>query len=519
VTSREAIVDLEERRGEALTAGSDRSVERQHARGKLTARERIELLLDPGTFIETNTLMRTPHNGEADQKRPYGDGVITGRGLVHGRVVCVFAQDFTVFGGSLGETFGRRVAQIMDLAESIGCPIIGLNDSGGARIQEGVAALYYYAELGKRNVELSGKIPQISVIMGPCAGGAVYSPAMTDFTLMVEGTSHMFVTGPDVVKQVTGEDTTFDELGGAEANALAGNAHFVGESDEEILQITRDLLSYLPQNHAELPPVYGSALTDTITDRDIELDTILPDSTNKAYDMGNIIRGIVDDDDFLEIQPEFGRSALIGLGRIDGQTVGVIANQPRFNAGAMNIDSNEKCAAFVRFCDSFNIPMITLVDVPGYLPGLDQERQGVIRRGAKLFYAYTEATVPMITVVIRKAYGGAYASMCSKSSGCDLYLAWPSAEIAVMGAESAVLVRHGRRLKQALEEGNVAEVHAELLADYIATHNTPYLAAQRGFVDGVIEPRETRREISRGLKMLAGKHVPSTTKKHGNIPL
>ena len=514
----EGLVDLARRRAAAESAGSARAVERQHAKGKLTARERVSLLLDPGSFMELDQHARSDAGGATET--PPGDGVVTGRGTVDGRTVCVFAQDFTVLGGSLGKTVGLKIIKAMDLAIKIGCPIIGLNDSGGARIQEGVTALAWYAEIGRRNVRASGMVPQISLIMGPCAGGAAYSPALTDFTVMVQDTAHMFVTGPEVVRSVTGEQASFDELGGAEVNsAVAGNAHFVADDDADAIAWVQTLLSYLPSNMEDRPPVYAPTAPDAITDTDRELDHVVPDSLNQAYDMHEVIRRLVDEQEFLEIQPRFGRSVLCGFGRIDGHSVGIVANQPLDHAGTLNIDSSEKAARFVRFCDAFNIPVLTLVDVPGYMPGVEEERRGMIRRGAKLFYAYCEATVPTVTVVVRKAYGGGYGAMGSKHLGVDLNYAWPTAEIAVMGATAAVEILHGRELAQAADERSAGAIREELVQKYRQSYAHPYLAAEQGFIDDVIAPAQTRTVVANAFRVLRTKHVQLPPKKHGNIPL
>src|SRR5499425_1762591 len=464
------IADLQRRRDEA-EHGSLRAVERQHAKGKMTARERIERLLDPGSFTELDELARhraTDFGMAAN--RPYGDGVVTGYGTIDGRPVCVFSQDFTVFGGSLGEVYGEKIVKVMDHAMKVGCPIIGINDGGGARIQEGVVALGLFAEIFRRNVLASGVIPQISLIMGPCAGGAVYSPAITDFTLMVEGTSHMFITGPDVIKTVTGEEVSFEELGGAQAhNAKSGVAQFQAKDEDECFDFARDLLSYLPSNNLDDPPVYGGAAAPVttagtgpdplleITGEDEALDGLIPDSPNQPYDAHTVIATVLDDRQFLEIHALFAPNICVGFGRMEGATVGVVANQPMHLAGCLDIDPSEKAARFVRTCDAFNIPVLTFVDVPGFLPGTGQEWGGIIRRGAKLIYAYAEATVPKVTVITRKAYGGAYDVMGSKHLGGDINLAWPSAQIAVMGAQGAVNILYRRELaKAASDEEQVA---------------------------------------------------------------
>jgi len=515
------IADLQRRRGEASHAGSQRAVERQHAKGKMTARERIERLLDPGSFTEFDELAR--HRASdfgMTANRPYGDGVVTGHGTIDGRPVCVFSQDFTVFGGSLGEVYGEKIVKVMDHALKVGCPIIGINDGGGARIQEGVAALGLFAEIFRRNVLASGVIPQISLIMGPCAGGAVYSPAITDFTLMVEGISHMFITGPDVIKTVTGEEVSFEELGGAQAhNAKSGVAHFQAKDEDECFDFARDLLSYLPSNNLDDPPVFDAGPDEEIlavTDADAELDTTIPDSANQPYDMHNIIEHVLDGGEFLEVHAGFAHNMIVGFGRADGHPVGVVANQPMHLAGCLDIDASEKAARFVRTCDAFNIPVLTFVDVPGFLPGTGQEWGGIIRRGAKLIYAYAEATVPKVTVITRKAYGGAYDVMGSKHLGGDINLAWPTAHIAVMGAQGAVNILYRREIADAEDPD---ALRARLITEYEDTLANPYIAAERGYVDAVIRPAETRSQVIRALRALRTKRQTLPPKKHGNIPL
>ena len=512
------IKDLERRLEEALHAGSQRAVEKQHVKGKMTARERLALLLDEGSFVEFDELAR--HRSTSfglDRERPYGDGVVTGYGTIDGRHVAVFAQDFTVFGGSLGEVFGEKIVKVMDHALKTGCPIIGINDSGGARIQEGVVALGLYAEIFKRNVHASGVIPQISLIMGPCAGGAVYSPALTDFILMVQETSHMFITGPDVIKAVTGEEVTFEELGGAHTHGTkSGVAHYEAADEVDCLEFAKALLSYLPSNNMEDPPVYDTEVTLEITDADRELDTLIPDSANQPYDMHTVIRHVLDDGDFLELQAGYAPNIIIGFGRVEGHSVGVVANQPMHFAGTLDIAASEKAARFVRTCDAFNIPVLTFVDVPGFLPGTDQEWNGIIRRGAKLLYAYAEATVPLVTVITRKAYGGAYDVMGSKHLGADINLAWPTAQIAVMGAQGAVNILYRRELAQA-EDPEAAR--ARFITEYEDTFANPYIAADRGYVDAVIRPSHTRVHIIRALRALRNKRKSLPPKKHGNIPL
>ena len=517
-TTEGRIADLDRRLDEAVHAGSARAVEKQHARGKKTARERIEMLLDKDSFVEIDALAR--HRATAfgiDATRPYGDGVVTGYGTVDGRPVCVFSQDFTVFGGSLGEVFGEKIVKVMDLAMKTGCPVIGLNDSGGARIQEGVVSLGLYAEIFFRNVRASGVIPQVSVVMGPCAGGAVYSPAITDFTVMVDQTSHMFITGPDVIKTVTGEDVTFEDLGGARThNTKSGNAHYLASDEEDAIEYVKALLSHLPSNNLDEPPVFPVEADLSPSDADISLDTLIPDSANQPYDIHTVIEAVLDDGEFLEIMELFARNIVVGFGRVEGRPVGVVANQPMVLAGCLDIDASEKAARFVRTCDAFNIPLLTFVDVPGFLPGTGQEWEGIIRRGAKLIYAYGEATVPKLTVITRKAYGGAYDVMGSKHLGADLNFAWPTAQIAVMGAQGAVNILYRAELRDA---GDPVAVRAEKIREYEDTFANPYVAAERGYVDAVIKPSQTRAEIVRGLRMLRTKRETLPPKKHGNIPL
>ncbi len=517
------IADLERRKAEVAHAGSERAVEKQHARGKKTARERIEMLLDPGTFIEMDKYARHRSTAFGQEKtRPYGDGVVTGYGTIDGRQVAVFAQDFTVFGGSLGEVFGEKIVKVMDFAMKIGCPVIGLNDSGGARIQEGVVSLGLYGEIFRRNVHASGVVPQISLIMGPCAGGAVYSPAITDFTVMVDQTSHMFITGPDVIKTVTGEDVGMEELGGAKAhNSRSGVAHYMGSDEEEAIEYVKALLSYLPSNNMDTPPeLEGQGEDLQGREEDLWLDTAIPDSPNTPYDMKAIIEHVVDDGEFLEVQPMFAPNILCGFARIDGQSVGVVANQPMQLAGTLDIDSSEKAARFIRTCDAFNVPVITFVDVPGFLPGTSQEWNGIIRRGAKLLYAYAEATVPLVTVITRKAMGGAYDAMGSKHLGADINLSWPTGQIAVMGAQGAVNILHRNTLKKVQEEGGDVEAkRKELIDEYDLHLANPYIAAERGYIDTVINPSNTRMNITRALRALKNKRATLPPKKHGNIPL
>ncbi|MEI2826947.1 MAG: acyl-CoA carboxylase subunit beta [Dermatophilaceae bacterium] len=516
------LADLKRRVAEVAHAGSSTAVEKQHAKGKQTARERIEMLLDEGTFIEMDKYARhrSSQFGQ-DKHRPYGDGVVTGYGLVDGRQVAVFAQDFTVFGGSLGEVFGEKIVKVMDFAAKIGCPVVGLNDSGGARIQEGVVSLGLYGEIFFRNVRSSGVIPQISIIMGPCAGGAVYSPAITDFTVMVDKTSHMFITGPDVIKTVTGEEVEFEDLGGARAhNTKSGVAHYMGTDEQDAIDYVKALLSYLPSNNMEEPPAFDAEDDLAVTDEDRWLDTCIPDSPNQPYDMHQVIEHVVDDGEFLEVHALFAPNIVVGFARVDGQSVGVVANQPMQFAGCLDIEASEKAARFVRTCDAFNVPILTFVDVPGFLPGTDQEWNGIIRRGAKLIYAYAEATVPKITVITRKAYGGAYDVMGSKHLGADINLAWPTAQIAVMGAQGAVNILYRKELQKAMDEGrDVEAARAEFIKLYEETLANPYIAAERGYIDTVITPSNTRMNVTRALRALKTKRESLPPKKHGNIPL
>jgi propionyl-CoA carboxylase beta chain len=517
-TSAGKAADLEARLDAAVHAASDQAVEKQHAKGKLTARERIAKLFDEGSFVELDALAR--HRSTAfgqEKRRPYGDGVITGFGTIDGRQVCVFSQDFTIFGGSLGEVYGEKITKVMDLAMKTGCPIIGINEGAGARIQEGVVSLALYAEIFKRNVHASGVIPQISMIMGSCAGGHVYSPAVTDFTVMVDGTSNMFITGPDVIKTVTGEDVSMEELGGARThNTKSGNAHYMGSDEDDAIEYVKALLSYLPQNNLDEPPAYPGAADLEPDDTDLALDSLIPDSPNQPYDMHQVIEAVLDDGEFLEVQSLFAPNILVGFGRVEGHSVGIVANQPMQLAGTLDIDASEKAARFVRFCDAFGIPVLTFVDVPGFLPGTDQEWSGIIRRGAKLIYAYAEATVPLVTVITRKAYGGAYDVMGSKHLGADINVAWPTAQIAVMGAQGAVNILYRRELASSEDP---EALRAELITAYEDTLANPYVAAERGYVDRVILPRETRAEIARGLRVLRTKRASLPPKKHGNIPL
>jgi propionyl-CoA carboxylase beta chain len=529
----ESLEELERRNRLAEEGGGKERRERQHREGKLSARERIHLLLDEGTFEETDKLVthRCTDFG-MEQKRIPGDGFITGYGRIDGRTVFVFAQDFTVFGGSLSEANAAKIVKIMDTAMRVGAPVIGLNDSGGARIQEGVVSLAGYADIFLRNTLASGVIPQISAILGPCAGGAVYSPAITDFTLMVDKTSYMFVTGPDVIKTVTHEEVTKEELGGASThNERSGVAHFMAHDDAECLAMIRELFSFIPSNNLDDPP--RRACTDPLDRADPELDTLVPAESNQPYDIKNVIERIVDDGYFFEVHEHFARNIVIGFARMNGCPVGIVANQPAFLAGVLDIDASVKGARFVRFCDAFNIPLITLEDVPGFLPGTQQEYGGIIRHGAKLLFAFAEATVPKLTVITRKAYGGAYCVMSSKHIRTDLNLAWPTAEIAVMGPEGAVNIVYGRELNQIIASAENAEgplseerrqqllveARSEKVHEFREQFANPYIAAERGYVDAVIRPRETRRRLITALEMLQGKRDKNPPKKHGNIPL
>ena len=502
--------ELRRRHARAEAGGGDERRERQHAEGKLSARERIDLLLDEGTFVETDKLVRhRSHDFGMEDQVIDGDGFVTGYGLIHGRTSYVFAQDFTVFGGSLSETNAKKIVKIMDLALKTGAPVIGLNDSGGARIQEGVLSLAGYADIFLRNTLSSGVVPQISAIMGPCAGGAVYSPALTDFIFMVDGSSYMFITGPDVISTVTHEDVTKDQLGGAMThNSTSGVAHFLAHGDAECLQMIRELMSYLPQNNRDGVP--RVTCTDPVDREDAALDSVVPAASNQPYNMKDVIRRVVDDGKFFEVQERWARNMVIGFARMDGRSIGIVANQPEHLAGCLDIDSSVKGARFVRFCDAFNIPILTFEDVPGFLPGTAQEFGGIIRHGAKLLYAFAEATVPKITVITRKAYGGAYCVMGSKHLRCDVNLAWPSAEIAVMGAEGAVNILY-RALPEAERRAKTEEFQERFA--------NPFVAAEHGFIDDVIEPRQTRPMVIRALRMLETKVDTMPRKKHGNIPL
>jgi propionyl-CoA carboxylase beta chain len=507
---------LEALREEAGHQGSEKAVARQRERGKLLARERLEVLLDSGSFVELDRYVRhrNPEFGMMDE-RPWGDAVVTGFGTVFGRKVFVFSQDFTIFGGSLSEVFAEKVCKVMDLAVRYGCPVIGINDSGGARIQEGVVSLAGYAEIFWRNVQASGVVPQLSLVMGPCAGGAVYSPAITDFVFMVEGSSYMFITGPDVVRTVTGEEVSFEELGGAVTHAVkSGVAHFVCPDEQSCLEDARYLLSFLPQNNLEQPAF--AEPSDPADREDPELDTLIPDDPAKPYDIKQVIQRVVDDGEFFEVHERFAENIVCGLARLGGHVIGVVGNQPRSLAGVLDIDSSVKAGRFVRTCDAFNIPLVTFVDVPGFLPGTGQEWRGIIRHGAKLLYAYAEATVPKLAVITRKAYGGAYDVMSSKHIGGDFNFAWPTAEVAVMGPESAVNIVFRDELGEAADAEARRE---ELIADYRARFANPYSAAERGYVDDVIEPRRTRPVLIEALETALTKRERRPQRKHGNIPL
>ncbi len=516
------LADLARRTDEAVHAPAAKAQEKQHAKGRKTARERIEQLFDEGSFVELDEFAR--HRSTAfglERNRPYGDGVITGYGTVDGRQVCVFSQDFTVFGGSLGEVYGEKIVKVMDLALKTGSPIVGINEGAGARIQEGVVSLGLYGEIFRRNVRASGVIPQISLIMGNCAGGHVYSPAVTDFTIMVDKTSGMFITGPDVIKTVTGEEITMEDLGGARAhNTKSGCSHYMAADEEDAIEYTKALLSYLPSNNLDEAPSYDEVADLEPTPEDLALDTIIPDSPNQPYDMHDVFQTVLDDGEFTEVHPLFAPNIIVGFGRVEGRSVGVVANQPMQFAGCLDIDASEKAARFVRTCDAFNIPVLTFVDVPGFLPGTDQEHTGIIRRGAKLIYAYCEATVPLVTIITRKAYGGAYDVMGSKHLGGDINLSWPTGQIAVMGSQGAANIIHRRTLAAVEAEGGDVEAkRAELIDEYETTLANPYIAAERGYIDAVIKPSATRAEIVKALRLLQTKRDTLPPKKHGNIPL
>ncbi|SDY42805.1 acyl-CoA carboxylase subunit beta [Halobellus clavatus] len=510
------IEELREKRERALKGGGEERIESQHEKGKMTARERIEYFLDDGTFNEIDQLRtHRNHNFGMEEKQLPGDGVVTGYGEVNGRKTFVFAHDFTVFGGSLGEVLAEKITKVMDKAVEVGSPVVGLNDSAGARIQEGVQSLAGFGEIFRRNTEASGVVPQISAIMGPCAGGAVYSPALTDFTFMVKDTSHMFITGPDVIKTVTGEEVSFEELGGAVTHAsTSGVAHFACDSEEEALDDIRQLLSYLPPNNVEDPP--RAEPWDDPERADDSLNSVVPDEPRKPYDMHDVIGGVLDEGSFFEVHEGFAKNVVVGFARLDGHAVGVVANQPRVNAGTLDIEASEKASRFVRTCDAFNVPLVTFVDVPGFLPGTDQEHNGIIRHGAKLLYAYSEATVPLLTVITRKAYGGAYDVMASKHLGADVNYAWPTAEIAVMGPQGAVNILYDDELEAADDPDARRE---ELIAEYREEFANPYTAADRGFIDAVIEPPETRSRLVSDLELLRSKRDSLPEKKHGNLPI
>ena len=517
------IADLARRYENAVETHETAAAEKQHARSKKTARERIEALLDPGSFVELDAFAKHRSvNFGLEKKRIAGDGVVVGHGTVDGRQICIYSQDFTVFGGSLGEVHGQKITKVMDLALRTGVPLVGISDGGGARIQEGVAALTQFAEIFRRNVAASGVIPQISLILGPSAGGAVYSPALTDFIVMADGTSNMFITGPDVIRAVTGEDVGFEELGGAQThNERSGVAHYMGADEDDAIDYVRNLLDYLPQNNLSDAPTFAPEHTELeVTDADLELDALVPDSDSQPYDMRTVIEHVVDDGVFLEVQPLYARNILVGFAHVEGQSVGIVANQPLSMAGTLDINAAEKAARFVRTCDAFNIPVVTLVDVPGFLPGTDQEWNGIIRRGAKLIYAYAEATVPLVTLITRKAYGGAYIVMGSKQLGADINLAWPTAQIAVMGAGGAVNILQRGALKAAAAEGLDVDAERKRLVDeYDEAIVNPWDAAERGYVDAVIAPHDTRIQIVRALRALRTKRASLPPKKHGNIPL
>jgi acetyl-CoA carboxylase carboxyltransferase component len=516
MSNRDQIERLREMKYESSLGGGTARIQRQHSQGKLTARERIELLLDKGSFVELDRFVtHRSHDFGMDEQRILGDGVVTGYGTIDRRLVFIYSQDFTVFGGSLSESHAEKICKVLDLAVKNGAPIIGLNDSGGARIQEGVVSLGGYADIFLRNTLASGVIPQISLIMGPCAGGAVYSPAITDFIIMVKDTSYMFVTGPEVVKTVTHEEVSFEELGGALTHAsVSGVAHFAADGEEDGIFLVQKLLSYVPSNNLEDPPAIRAEDDPLRTDE--ALDTLVPDEPNRPYDMREIITRIVDDGEFLEVMQNWAKNVLIGYGRLGGRSVGVIANQPAVLAGVLDINASTKAARFVRFCDAFNIPLVTFVDVPGFMPGLTQEHGGIIRHGAKLLYAYAEATVPKLTIITRKAYGGAYDVMSSKHLRGDINLAWPTAEIAVMGPEGAVNIVFRREIAEAEDQ---EAARANLVTDYRTKFANPYVAASRGYLDAVIEPHETRPRLINALEMLQNKRDSNPPKKHGNIPL
>lgn len=516
MSTRAKIEDLYERSKKVELGGGVNAIEKQHKNAKLTARERIERLLDPGTFTEIDKFVKHRCvNFDMAGKEAPGEGVVTGYGTIDGRLVYVFAQDFTVLGGSLGEMHAQKICKVLDMAVKMGAPVIGLNDSGGARIQEAVDALSGYGQIFYRNTLASGVIPQLSVIMGPCAGGAVYSPALTDYVFMVKNISQMFITGPQVIKAVTGEEVSFEQLGGAMThNNISGVAHFAAENEDDCIDQIKKLLSFLPSNNLEDPPIIDTG--DDPERMDEELNDIIPDNPNAAYDMLAVIRRVVDNGEFFQTMEHYAKNILTGYARVNGRVIGIIANQPRHLAGCLDINASDKASRHIRFCDAFNIPIVNFVDVPGYLPGTNQEYGGIIRHGAKLLYAYSEATVPKITIVTRKAYGGAYLAMCSRDLGADQVFAWPTAEIAVMGADGAANIIFRKEIESA---ENPAEKRAEMIAAYKESFATPYVAAERGFVDIVIEPKETRPRLANALEMLASKRETRPAKKHGNIPV
>lgn len=516
------LADFYARREHSFAPSGEAAIEKQHARGKNTARERIDMLLDEGSFVEFDALAR--HRTTAfgmEAKKPLGDGLVSGYGTVDGRLVAVYSQDFTVYGGSLSQVNGEKIVKVQKFALKNGCPVIGINDGGGARIQEGVASLAMFADIFRMNVRASGVVPQISVIMGPCAGGAAYSPALTDYIIMVDKTSHMFITGPDVIKTVTGEDVDMETLGGArQHNVVTGTSTYLAEDEEDAFDFVRELLEFLPSNNLAEPLPLEHDQEPVVTVDDLDLDTLIPDSANQPYDMRAVIESVVDDGHFLEMQALYAPNVMIGYARVEGRTVGIVANQPMQFAGCLDISASEKAARFVRHCDAFNIPILTFVDVPGFLPGTDQEFNGIIRRGAKLLYAYAEATVPLVTVITRKAYGGAYIVMGSKKLGADINLAWPTAQIGVMGAQGAVNILYRRELAAlAAEGGDVEARRAELITKYEEELLNPYQAAELGYIDEVIAPSETRMRIISSLRALHDKRAATPAKKHGNIPL
>jgi acetyl-CoA carboxylase carboxyltransferase component len=506
---------LEEKNKLAEEGGGPERIEAQHKKGKQTARERVDIILDPDSFFETDKfVVHRTHDFGMEEKKFLGDGVVTGYGTIEGKPVTIFSQDFTVFGGSLGEIFAKKIIKIMDLAMKNGCPVIGLNDSGGARIQEGVASLAGYGDIFHANVQASGVIPQISVILGPNAGGAVYSPAVTDFVIMVDKTSYMFITGPAVVKQVTGEDISFEELGGAHTHTgISGVAHFVAKSEEQALAIVKKIMEYVPQNNMDTPPTRPSIPPTLVP---LKLREILPTSVNEAYDVRDVINGVLDQGSFFEVHQGFARNIVVGFGFLDGHSVGIIANQPAFMAGVVDIDASDKAARFIRFCDAFNIPLITFVDVPGFLPGKDQEHRGIIRHGAKLLYAYSEATVPKFTIILRKDYGGAYDVMSSRHLGADHVYAWPTARIAVMGAEGAVNILYRKELAKA---DDPEKIRNEFISDYEKKFGNPYIAAELALIDAVIFPEDTRSSLIKALNQSKNKRLVRAPRKHGNMPL